>query len=85
MSAGQRWAFGLLSVGLVSAVVFVALTLLDGCTPAEGQNRAVEGKQAAELAGCITEAKLLDASHDERLAHYNHCADLVDADAGRKP
>jgi hypothetical protein len=84
MSAGQKWAFGLLSVGLVSAVVFVALTLLDGCTPAEAQNREGEALQAAGLAGCITEAKSMDASHDERFAAYTVCARMVDADAGRK-
>lgn len=65
----------------IAMIVFGA----NGCTPAEGQNRAVEAKHEGDLGWCITEAAKLDASHDARYAEYTKCADDADRDAGRKP
>jgi len=69
----------------IGAVVIAVLHSCTGCTPVEGEHRRTELKQEGELAICITTAKALDASHDERMTAYTKCADDVDRDAGRIP
>ena len=83
MSKGEKVAFAMIAAGLIGAVVYLVLTLLTGCSPAQTQHRIQEGTQQIDLAACIATAKLLDAGHDERMAAYNKCADLADAKAGK--
>lgn len=70
-----------LLVAFASIVAVVGLVACGASTPTVAQ-QAVVGTYSAELEGCFTRAKLLDAGG---LASYEACAHGVDVTFGRAP
>lgn len=85
MSTGQRVAFALMGIGIVGAVVFVALTLLDGCASPEAKYS--QALAQCELAPTCAEAVACraKAAAEAHRTFTGHCEPFaITGDAGKE-